>query len=35
MIHGLSASQREDAFQAIKLLSAIESRALHFSRPQP
>ena len=29
------ASQQEDAYQAIKLLSAIESRALHYSTPQP
>jgi len=27
--------QKEDAFQAIKLLSAIESRALYYYRPQP
>lgn len=29
------ARQTEDAYQAIKLLSAIESRALHYYRPQP
>jgi hypothetical protein len=27
--------QKEDAYQAIKLLSAIESRALYYYRPQP
>lgn len=27
--------QKEDAYEAIKLLSAIESRALHFYTPQP
>ena len=27
--------QKEDAFDAIKLLSAIESRALYYYRPQP
>jgi hypothetical protein len=27
--------QRDDAFEAIKLLSAIESRALYHYRPQP
>ncbi len=27
--------QKEDAYQAIKLLSRIESRALHFYTPQP
>jgi len=30
-----SDNQKEDARQAIKLLSAIESRALHYYRPQP
>lgn len=29
------ATQQNDAYQAIKLLSAIESRALHYYRPQP
>jgi hypothetical protein len=29
------AIQKEDAYQAIKLLSAIESRALYYYRPQP
>ncbi len=28
-------TQKEDAYQAIKLLSAIESRALYYYRPQP
>lgn len=28
-------SQKQDAYQAIKLLSAIESRALYYYRPQP
>ena len=32
---GEIANQKEDAFQAIKLLSAIESRALYYYRPQP
>jgi len=27
--------QKQDAFEAIKLLSAIESRALYYYRPQP
>jgi hypothetical protein len=27
--------QKQDAFDAIKLLSAIESRALYYYRPQP
>ncbi len=27
--------QKNDAFEAIKLLSAIESRALYYYRPQP
>jgi argininosuccinate lyase len=27
--------QKDDAYEAIKLLSAIESRALHFYTPQP
>jgi hypothetical protein len=27
--------QKKDAFEAIKLLTAIESRALHFYTPQP
>jgi hypothetical protein len=27
--------QQDDAFEAIKLLSAIESRALYYYRPQP
>lgn len=28
-------SQKQDAYEAIKLLSAIESRALYYYRPQP
>jgi hypothetical protein len=27
--------QKQDAFDAIKLLSAVESRALYYYRPQP
>lgn len=27
--------QKEDAFEAIKLLAAVESRALYYYRPQP
>jgi len=30
-----SEGQKEDAYKAIKLLSAIESRALYYYRPQP
>jgi len=32
---GALEQQKEDAFEAIKLLSAIESRALYYYRPQP
>jgi hypothetical protein len=32
---GALEEQKEDAYQAIKLLSAIESRALYYYRPQP
>jgi hypothetical protein len=33
--HGALEEQKEHAYQAIKLLSAIESRALYYYRPQP
>lgn len=32
---GAPEEQKEKAFEAIKLLSAIESRALYYYRPQP
>jgi hypothetical protein len=32
---GALQEQKEDAYEAIKLLAAIESRALYYYRPQP